>query len=407
MFLLFAPVKVVILHQHFKSPLRGGAIRSYYLAKALIDRGMAVTVITTHNEKRHTQENLEGIEVHYLPVAYENHFRFFARGRAFMQFVFGIIRRPSLLRGADLCYAISTPLTIGLAALWIKKRLNIPFIFEVGDLWPDAPIQLGFVKGPILRRLLCLLERKIYREAEAVVALSVSIEKALQNRVANKAIHVVPNMSDTTFYQPQKRQPVLEEKFAATGKFIVSYIGAIGYANGLEYFLECARASQKAALPIHFLLCGEGAMLDGLKSSAKRLMLGNISFLGFQNRECVREVLQVTDASFICYKPFEILETGSPNKYFDALAAGKLILVNFAGWIKQEIEQQSCGLYLDPKHPTDFVRKIERFLSDRDLLEKYQASSRMLAEQKYSRMKLSDRFFEVVSRHALGRKSYD
>ena len=56
--------------------------------------------------------------------------------------------------------------------------------------------------------------------------------------------------------------------------------------------------------------------------------------------------MNVTDATFICYKPVPILETGSPNKYFDGLARGKLILVNFGGWIKEEIEAKRCGVTL-------------------------------------------------------------
>ena len=61
----------------------------------------------------------------------------------------------------------------------------------------------------------------------------------------------------------------------------------------------------------------------------KQYQLKNFSILPFQNREGVKEVMNVTDATFICYKPVPILETGSPNKYFDGLAAGKLILINF------------------------------------------------------------------------------
>lgn len=392
LFPFFASVKVLVLHQHFKDPYKGGAIRSYYLAKALVDRNITVTVISIHSSPEFKTENLEGIEVHYLPVSYDNRFKFAQRSRSFLKYVLGVVKRPELFKGVDVCYAISTPLTIGLAALWIKKRYGIPFLFEVGDLWPDAPVEMGFVKNPLLKWSLFTLEKILYREAIAIVALSVSIQKAISRKAPDKTIYLIPNMADTQFYRPEPKLPELEQKFDVRGKFVVSYIGAVGFANGLDYFVECARASQRASLPIHFLLCGDGAILDNLKHFVKQLGLQNFSFIPFQNREGVKEVMNVTDACFICYRPFRILETGSPNKYFDALAAGKLVIINFGGWIKDEIEKNKCGVYVDSRHPTDFIKKVTPFMEDTVELKAYQTAGRTLAEKNYSRSILSERF---------------
>jgi len=181
------------------------------------------------------------------------------------------------------------------------------------------------------------------------------------------------------------------------GKFVVSYIGAIALANGLDYLLDCANAARKAELPIHFIICGDGALVDRLKGSVKQLNLLNISFIPFVNREGVRKLLNVTDATFICYKSLPILETGSPNKFFDGLAAGKLILINFGGWIRKEIEANQCGIYSDPNQPTDFVKKIKPFLSERKRLEEYQRAARQLAENKYARSILSKKIVSFFS----------
>jgi glycosyltransferase involved in cell wall biosynthesis len=107
--------------------------------------------------------------------------------------------------------------------------------------------------------------------------------------------------------------------------------------------------------------------------------------------------MNVTEATFICYKNVPILETGSPNKFFDGLAAGKLIIVNFGGWIRQDIEEAQCGIYVDPMNPTDFVKKVSEFTSDSKKLKSYQESSRQLGERKYSRKILSKRFQEIFS----------
>jgi glycosyltransferase involved in cell wall biosynthesis len=387
-------VKILILHQHFKTPQSGGAIRSYYLAKALVEQGHRVVVIAGHNEQA-TSEILEGIEVRYLSIAYDNRFGFYARGRSCLNYVSGATREAGDFKDFDCCYAISVPLTIGIAAMRIKSRYKIQFIFEVGDLWPDAPIQLGFVNSYFLKLFLYGLEKKIYQSAQSIVALSPSIKLAVEKKVPGKTVHLIPNMADTAFYQPEVKRTELEKKYGVENKFVVSYIGALGLANGLDHFLDCARASQKANLAIQFFLCGDGAMLDHLNSTSKKLQLQNFSILPFRDRKGVRELMNVTDATFICYKSIPVLETGSPNKFFDGLAAGKMIIINFGGWIKKEIEENRCGLYVDPNHPTDFVKKMAAVLNDPKQSDNYKLASRSLAERKYSREHLTKEFIQI------------
>lgn len=398
LFYFLCCVKVLILHQHFNTPYTGGAIRSYYLAKALADRGIETVVITARNSKSYQVETIDGIEVHYLPIRYHNHFGFYKRSLAFMRYAWSAVKRASTLKNTDVCYAISVPLTVGAAALKLKKCYGIPFLFEVGDLWPEAPIQMGFIKNKFFRKYLFMLEKKIYDESEAVVALSGPIQRAIEDKVKGKNVQVLPNMSDTEYFKPETKIDSLQEKFGTANQFVVSYIGAVGYANGLEHFLQCAAASEKASLPIKFLLCGEGGVLADLKNLRTKLKLSNFLFIPFTNREGVKEVLNVTDAAFISYRPVPVLETGSPNKYFDGLAAGKLIVVNFGGWIKEEIEQTHCGVYISPSAPEDFVKKIKPFIDDRRLLKEFQQSARQLAESAYSRQMLSKRFVDFFSK---------
>ena len=389
-------VKVLILHQHFKTPAGGGAIRSYYLAKALVHSGMEVVVITAHGHS-YKKENVAGIEVHYLKVPYHNSFGFFRRSLSFIRFVLKSVKKAGEFKSARLCYAISVPLTVGLAARWIKKRYNIPYVFEVGDLWPDAPVQMGVVKGPFLKKLLYDLEHNTYQGAQSIVALSPAIRSAIEKKAPGKRIDLVPNMADTEFFHKATRDHRMEEKYQVKGKFVVSYIGAIGLANGLDYLIACAKASLHAGLPIHFIICGDGALKGHVAKEAKRLGLENLTLTGFTHRDGVNEIMNVTDAALISYLPVPILETGSPNKFFDALAAGKLVVVNFGGWIKKEIEENECGIHVDPRQPGDLIKKLEPFMSNRPLLERYQAHARSLAERKYSRKSLSVRFAHIIT----------
>lgn len=388
-------MKILVLHQFFNTPTVGGALRSYYLAHALAEKGIDVVVVTTHNETIIKKNTTEGIEIHYLPVDYNNRYGFFKRVYSFWLFVWHIVKYAGKFRDADVVYAISTPLTTGLAALWIKFRYNIPYYFEVGDLWPEAPVQMGFIKNPVLRAILYKLEKLIYKKSIAVVALSEPIQEAIEKTTPGKKVYQVPNMADTDFYRPEIKRPEVEQRFGVKDKFVVSYIGTLGLANGLEYMVHCAERAQAETLNLHFLICGDGKMHDDLQRMIDQKKLTNISLTGFLNREAVRDVLDVTDAVMVSYKHLPVLETGSPNKYFDGQAAGKLIVINFGGWIKNELLLHNCGIAVDPKNPDDFIRQIKPFIVDPERLRNYQQNARKLAETTYSRKKVGDRFAKI------------
>lgn len=372
-------------------------MRSYYLAKALADRGINVTVITGANIAAYKREVIDGVDIHYLPVPYFNRFGFIDRIRSYSNYFIAAARHVAKIRDASLCYIISTPLTTGLAGIWIKRKYGIRYIFEVGDLWPDAPIQLGYIKNPVVKSILYGLEKRIYQNAHSIVALSPMIQKDIEKKTTGKKISIVTNMADTEFFQDEPKRLDLLEQFNVSGYFVISYIGTLGVANGLDYFIECARACEKAELRVKFIVCGEGAMQSNLMHGALRLKLQNIRFVPFQNRDGVRRIMNISDAVFVCYKNIPVLETGSPNKYFDGLAAAKLIMINVGGWMKQEIEKEQCGVSLDPRHPTEIVSKIIPFLDDPQLLRQFQRRARRLAELKYARRSLGEYFFRLVS----------
>jgi glycosyltransferase involved in cell wall biosynthesis len=262
----------------------------------------------------------------------------------------------------------------------------------VGDLWPEAPIQLGIIKNPLLKFILYRLEKKIYQHAISVIALSPSIQESIQKIMPTKKIHVIPNMADTEFYKPEIKNPDLEKKYSAENKFVISYIGTLGIANGLDSLIDYARVSLKNNLPLQFIICGEGAERERLQKLVRQLKLSNLTILPFQNRDGVREVMNITDAMLVCFKNLPVLETGSPNKFFDGLAAGKLMILNFKGWLKDEVEKNRCGFVVDPHTPEDFLNKITPFITNGEQPRGYQHNARKLAEEKYSRKLLGDNF---------------
>ena len=378
-------MKILYIHQYFKTPEEGGSIRSYYLAKGLVDNGYEVEMITSYNGKRYKKETIAGIKVHYLPVYYDNSLGFWSRVSAFLKFIYATLRLIPTIQRPDICYAMSTPLTVGIIALWIKKRYGIPYYFEIGDLWPEAPIQMGFIRNPVVKYCLYWLEKTIYQRADKIIALSPGIRDSIESVVPEKDVYMIPNMADCSFFNMECKDSRFEETFQVKDKFVISYIGAAGKANHLEYLVEAAFACQQHGnLPVQFLVAASGSELERIKNMAQQKSLKNINFLPFQSKAGLKKMLNITDAIFISYADFPVLQTGSPNKYFDALAAGKLVILNTSGWLREITELNKCGFYYNPNE-NSFLRKLMPYVGDSNLLFSSQKNARQVAEQYYSK----------------------
>jgi glycosyltransferase involved in cell wall biosynthesis len=378
-------LKIIYIHQYFKTPEQGGALRSYYLAKALVKKGIEVEMITSHTSSGYETKNIDGINVHYLPVNYNNRFGFLKRIISFLLFSLKAYNVAKKIKDADLCYATSTPLTVGWTALRLKKNFNIPYYFEVRDSWPLAPVQMGVLKNKWLIKLLYSFELKIYENANIIVALSPGIKADILSKT-NKPVLMLPNISDCSFYEKTTKNETFVDMFDVKGKFVITYAGAIGVVNHLEYLLSIAHKCAEVGLnEIVFFVAGDGATYDYLKQKAQDLGLKNIRFAGFLQRNDLKKLYNVTDATYTSFLKLPVLETNSPNKFFDSLASGKLTIVNSLGWTKELVDENACGFYANPENIEEFITKIKIFVSDPSVLEEFQNNARLLAEKQFSR----------------------
>lgn len=393
-------MKIVYIHQYFKTPEEGGAIRSYYIARALVKAGCEVDMVTAHNSKEYVRKDIDGIKTHYLPVFYDNSFGFYKRIYAFVKFIIVTIKYARRIK-ADYCYATSTPLTVGIVALYLKFRNKTPFYFEVRDLWPEAPVALGFLKNPIAIKLALWLEKKIYQQAEKIICLSPGIENSIKKRFLHIDTLRIPNMSDCHYFYPEEKQTMTLKKFNIKKEdFVIGYFGALGKVNHLDYLLASAKICQERKMPVKFFIAGKGARAQHLQQLVRELELSNVKFTGHLNRAEVKELLNVTDAAYISFLNQRILQTNSPNKFFDAIAAGKIVITNTQGWIKELVDENDCGFYADPENPEELADKLTPFLLDPALLKGTQGKARKLAENRFSKEILT----QIAVREFTGRE---
>ncbi len=391
-------MKILYVHQYFKTPAEGGAIRSYHLARAMVAAGHEVKMIRAVNGAA-AVEWIEGIEVYSLHVPYQNEMGSAARITAFVRFLWHAWQVMRSQQGVTLCYLSSTPLTVGLLGLWAKWRRKWPYVFEVRDLWPEAPIQMGAVPWKPVQQLLYWLEKRIYLGANAIVALSPGMVAGVKKVAPGSKVHLVPNMADLVFYSSLPDKSEAEEMLGWPPRFRLLYAGTIGRANQLEPMVRIAKAfpEQKAEL----VLVGDGAEKARLES----LTAGwpQVRWMQPVSKDKIRLFHAASDGVLVSFGPQPVLETTSPNKLFDGLAAEKMVVVNVNGWLRDMVEKSGCGIFVNPDHPTGAVDKLRPYWEEPEKLAGAQAAARQLAEERFSVEALGARVVKVVEEVGNGR----
>lgn len=396
-------MNILYIHQYFKTPQEPGGTRSYWIAKELIKRGHKVTIITATNTSINEpgKFNIEGIEVIYVNNSYSNYFSKLKKIWVFIKFVSLSMKEALKLKDIDIVYATSTPLTVGLVALLLRHIKGWRYIFEVRDLWPEFPIQIGAIKNGLLIKLLKSLERRIYRRSEHIVALSPGMrEGVIATGIPDDKCTIVPNMSKPDkFYPREVSKDIIKQFNINIDKFNVIHFGSMGVANGLDYIINAANELTKwGDKSIHFIFLGDGAMLPKLMQMVEEYGLSNVDFLGKHKMDIVSEIVNCCDISITTFKNLPILYTNSPNKLFDSLSAGKPIIVNSAGWTKELCEKEHCGFYVDPEKPEDLATKLLEIRDKSNLLKMWGENSRRLSLQIFDKNILSSKVADIIER---------
>lgn len=394
-------MKILYIHQYFVTPQEPGATRSYWISKELVKRGHHVTVITGNSESKHEPGRFDrdGIDVIYVNNYYNNTQTKIQKVWSFIKFIFQSIKVAAKEEKVDLVYATSTPLTIGAIALALRAIKGWRYVFEVRDLWPEFPIQVGAVSNPVLIWLLRKFEKRIYKRSEHVVALSPGMQEGvIKAGTPVEKTSMIPNMSKPDIFYPHEVNVDIVKQFNIDlTKFNVIHFGMLAVANGLEYIIKAAiELKKKGDESIQFLFMGEGAMQPMLEEMVRENDLHNVRFLGNYKVGIVAEVTNCCNASITSFKNLPILATNSPNKLFDSLSAGKTIIVNSAGWTKDMVEKDNCGFYVDPEKPEMLAEKLLEVKDNKPLLEEWGKNARRLSVEVYDKAKLSAQVADVL-----------
>ncbi|QKT04808.1 glycosyltransferase family 4 protein [Ectothiorhodospiraceae bacterium 2226] len=404
-------MRIVYLHQYFNTPSMPGGTRSYEMARRLVSKGHEVNVITSSRDTnscgtgwRVTRES--GISVHWYPVPYSNSMGFSQRVRAFVQFALAAARRAGRM-DCDLVFATSTPLTIALPAAFAARRRGVPMVFEVRDLWPELPVAIGALKNPVGIMLARMLERFAYRNARRVVALSPGMrEGVIKAGYPARHVHVVPNSCDLDLFEHAADGG---HRFRRTldwlgDRPLVLYAGTLGAINGVGYLVEVAAAMREILPEARFLIVGEGREEQTVRSKARELgVLDETLFMmSAMPKDRMPEVLGAADVAVSLFIDLPEMWANSANKFFDALAAGRAVAINYGGWQAELLTCSGAGVVLPPNDARVAAERLAGLLGDRDSCREAGLKARQLGEERFSRNRLADELEAVLLEAASG-----
>ena len=397
-------MKILYIHQYFHTPEEPGGTRSYWISRELVKRGHQVTMITSTNKFHPEAEevDIDGIHVVYVKNAYSNYMSPLRKVLSFVNFVRLAIKASKKQKKVDIVFATSTPLTVGYIALRLKKIKGWKYVFEVRDLWPEFPIQIGAIKNKFAIKFLRKFEKKIYDQSEYVIALSPGMKKGVMKAgTPEDKVSMIPNMAKPDKFFPHEKNMEVAKQFGIdTVKFNVIHFGSMGRANGLKYITNAAKILQEKGVDdVRFVFMGSGATEPILKQEVEKSGLRNVQFLGSHPMDVVAEVVNLCDASITTFLNLPVLKTNSPNKLFDSLSAGIPIIVNSAGWTKNMVEKEDCGFYVDPEKPEGLVEKILQYKDDKETLERWSKNARRLSLEVYDKDILSAQVADVLEKY--------
>ena len=340
--------------------------------------------------------NSYGIEVIEFELSYSNRDSFLKRSLIFLNFAWRSMHI-ALWQEYDILFATSTPLTAGIPGIVASLLRRKPFVFEVRDLWPELPREMGVIKNPLILAGLNLLEWASYHSAKGHIGLSPGIVQGIHRRAIPKdKIRMIPNGCDLDLFKPNGER--VQFGGLKSHEFVAIFTGAHGIANGLDAVLDAAlELKRRDRQDIRLVFMGEGMLKQQLRERAGRDGLDNCLFLKPVSKRELARLLGGVDVGMQILSNIPAFYYGtSPNKFFDYISSGLPVLNNYPGWLAELIQEHECGMTVPPDDSVAFADGLEYMADHRDELTQMGVNARQLAENRFDRTRLADDFVSFL-----------
>jgi len=402
-------VKVAILTQYYPPEIGAAPVRLSALARALVSRGHCVTVLTAMPNyptgRLHPgyggmcrREQRDGVSVIRSFVYPTQRTAFAHRMTNYLSFVVSsAVFGTFLLHELDYLMVESPPPFLGLTGTWLSRLKRTRMVFNVSDLWPETPIELGALRrhSPA-HRLSKWLERFCYRQAWAVSGQSHEIVADISRRFPHCRTFHLSNGVDTETFRPDRATPAARQLLGADGRCLVLYAGLHGVAQGLELVVAAAEdLSPESGVSV--VLMGDGPQKAQLVRRAAERTPGAVRFLDSRPHAEMPAILAAADVALVTLaRP---IHGAVPSKLYEAMSSGRPVVLIADGEGAQIVRKHAVGLVVRPGDAAGLARALQTLAADADLRGRMGANGRAAAIREFDRTKITGRFIEFLEQH--------
>ncbi len=353
-------------------------------------------------ENRLTRETVDGMSVTRVPMYVAENRGTVRRTLSYLSFMASamLFGRPE--RRPDVVVASSPQMFTAVAGLVLARRLGVPFVLEVRDLWPESIVAVGAMERNAIIRAFEALERYLYRAADHIVVVTDAFERALVEKgVPPGKISVLKNGMDLeTFDQPLDEEALgrLRREYDLEGKFVASYIGTIGMAHRADILLEAARRCNDPDTV--FLVVGTGAERERLAAAAQEAASPNFRLVPKQPKEMVPYFMALTDVSVVHLRRSPLFETVLPSKLFEAMGNGKPVVLGVEGEAKETLEAAEAGIAIPPEDADALAAAVAQLRQNPVQFGVLAENGRAYVRAHHDRRALAHRYAETLARVA-------
>jgi colanic acid biosynthesis glycosyl transferase WcaI len=303
------------------------------------------------------------------------------------------------LRQEDIVIAKSDPPLLGafvaFAAFLRKARL----VNWVQDVYPETAWRLKVgSRQSWLRGLLSRARDASLKRAVLNIAISHGMARFLEAQARVRRPLVIHNWAPDLSPVDPTTPSALRRALSLENKFVIGYAGNLGRAHPVAP-LEALARSYRARPEVHFVFSGGGVHMKRLRESVKAAGAANWTFLPYQPRSSLADLLATPDLHLTALDP-HLERLILPSKIYGVLAAGKpaLHVGDPQGEIALLLAEHQCGWAVAPDDEVGLVSLLDRLSRSDTELHLAGRNARMAFINNYSQSKT----FAIWDRELVG-----
>ncbi len=394
-------MRVTLLTHYYPPEVGAPQARLSALARGLSRRGVEVTVHTgfphypdgviqpPYRNRPWLVEETQGVRVVRSAVFPAPNRGFARRILNHLSFAASAVATTSAAGPADVVIVETPPLLLAGASMAYARLKRAALIVNVSDMWPDSAVALGTLRRPRLVSAARTLEHACYRSADAIVCPTRGIETALNGleEAGGKVHRIPPSVDPELFTAPPPR---------SNGTFRVLYAGTLGMSQGIGTLVDAAEMLDGDA-GIEIVIAGDGAEGPELRQRLAEGGLHNVTMLGRVPHERVPELYAEADAAVVLLRDKPLFEGALPTKMFEAMSAGRPVVLSAAGEAATLVEEASCGVVVPPERPRELAAALTDLAEDRVRAGELGAAGRRAVVESHSREQAFDRWYGLLT----------